>query len=68
VALLARTGAGVTPDWAAVGLLTVAAVTGSVAGARVAARVDARRLATAFTGLVLLVAAATAAHTLPALV
>jgi uncharacterized membrane protein YfcA len=58
----------VTPDWAAVGLLTVAAVAGSVAGTRVAARVDARRLATAFTGLVLVVAVATAAHTLPALV
>ena len=40
----------------------------AVAGARLADRVDTRRLSTAFTGLVLVVAAWTAATALPALV
>ena len=67
-ALLVRTGSGVTPDWTAVAVLTAATVVGSLAGSRLASRTDPRRLAAAFTGLVLAVAAATALHTLPALV
>ena len=48
--------------------LTLTAVGGVLAGARLAGRTDTRRLSAAFTGLVLAVAAYTAAHALPALV
>lgn len=68
VALAARAGSGVAPDWTLVAALTVAAVLAAVAGARLAGRVDTRRLSAAFTGLVLAVAAYTAATALPALV
>ena len=68
VALLARAGSGVAPDWWPVIALTTAAATAAVVGARVANRVDTRRLSAAFTGLVLAVAAYTAAQALPALV
>lgn len=59
--------AGIAPDWWLVAALTVTAVAGSVAGARLAARTDTARLSAAFTGLVLLVAAYTAAIAVPAL-
>lgn len=68
VALLARAGSGVAPDWWLVVALTAAAAVAAVAGARLADRVDTRRLSTAFTGLVLAVAAYTALRALPALV
>lgn len=68
VALAARAGAGASPDWTLVAALTVAAALAAVAGARLAARVDTRRLSAAFTALVLVVAAWTAATALPALV
>ena len=68
VALLARAGSGVAPDWWPVIALTTAAATAAVVGARVASRVDTRRLSAAFTGLVLAVAAYTAAQALPVLV
>ena len=68
VALLARAGTGTTPDWTPVIALTVAAALGAVAGTRIAARTDTRRLSHAFTTLVLAVAAYTAAQALPALV
>ena len=68
VALLARAGSGVAPDWGPVVALTAAAAVGAVVGARVADRADTRRLSAAFTGLVLAVAAYTAAQALPALV
>jgi uncharacterized membrane protein YfcA len=67
-ALATRAGTGTAPDWWLVAALTVTAVAGSVAGARLAARTDTRRLSAAFTGLVILVAAYTAASALPALV
>ena len=67
VALLARAGSGVAPDWWPVIALTAAAATAAVVGARVAARADTRRLSAAFTGLVLAVAAYTAVQALPAL-
>jgi hypothetical protein len=67
-ALAARAGAGVVPDWGLVAALTATAAVGSVAGARLAARTDTRRLSTAFTGLVLAVAAYVAVQALPALV
>lgn len=67
-ALATRAGTGIAPDWGLVAALTVTAVAGSVAGARIAARSDTTRLSAAFTGLVLLVAAYTAATAVPALV
>jgi uncharacterized membrane protein YfcA len=68
VALAARAGTGTAPDWSLVAALTVAAALAAVAGAHLADRVDTRRLSAAFTGLVLVVAAYTAATALPALV
>ena len=68
VALLARTDTGVAPDWGPVVALTAAAALAAVVGARIAERADARRLSSAFTGLVLVVAAYTAVQALPALV
>ncbi|MCY7402708.1 MAG: sulfite exporter TauE/SafE family protein [Nocardioides sp.] len=67
-ALLARIGTGVAPDWGPVAALTVAAAVAAVVGARLADRIDTRRLSTAFTALVLMVAVYTAAQALPALV
>ena len=67
-ALAVRAGTGTHPDWALVALLTVAAVIGGYAGARLTARVDTRRLQTAFTALLLLVAGYTAWQALHTLV
>ncbi len=68
VALAVRAGSGAQPDWGLVLLLTAASAVGGVLGARVAARADTRRLAAAFSGLVVAVAVATAVQALPALV
>lgn len=68
VALLARAGSGIAPDWWPVVALTAAAAIGAVLGARIADRTDTRRLSGALTALVLAVAAFTAAQALPALV
>lgn len=68
VALVARAGIGVAPDWWLVITVTGASALGALAGARLAVRTDPRRLSTAFTGLVLVVAVYTAARALPALV
>ena len=68
VALLARAGSGVAPDWWPVVALTAAAAIAAVLGARVADRTDTRRLSGAFTALVLAVAAFTALQAVPALV
>jgi uncharacterized protein len=68
-ALVARVGTdSPAPDWGLVLTLTGAAVAGALAGTRIAARTDTRRLAAAFTALVLAVAAYTAVRALPALV
>jgi uncharacterized membrane protein YfcA len=66
-ALLARAGSGVSPDWELVIALGAAASAAALIGARIAGRADTRRLSAAFTGLVLVVAAYTAAQALPAL-
>ena len=66
-ALAVRSGLGVTPDWNPVLVLTATSVVGGVLGVRLACRTDPRRLAAAFTVLVLAVAAWTALHALPAL-
>ena len=67
-ALATRAGTGIAPGWWLVAALTVTAVAGSIAGARIAACTDTARLSAAFTGLVLFVAAYTAATALPALI
>ncbi len=67
-ALLVRTGTGASPDWWLVGLLTAAAVVGGWAGARLAARIHTRRLQTAFSVLLLVVAGYTASQALPTLI
>jgi uncharacterized membrane protein YfcA len=66
-AFVTRLGAGARPDWVPVIALTAAAVVGSLLGARVATRVDPRRLGTAFSLLLVAVAAYTAWESLPAL-
>ena len=66
-ALAVRAGVGVAPDWGIIVVLTVFSAVGGFFGARLADRVDTRRLSAAFTVLVVLVAIYTAARALPAL-
>jgi uncharacterized membrane protein YfcA len=68
VALAARTGAVTTPDWGVVAALTASSAVAAALGARLADRLDPRRLQRAFTALVLTVALTTAALAVPALV
>ncbi len=67
-ALAVRAGSGASPDWTLVGVLTVAAVVGGWAGARLAARTDTAKLQVAFTVLLILVAGYTASEALPSLI
>lgn len=67
VALAVRAGSGVSPDWWLVLALTAASTLAAVVGARLAGRVDTRRLQVAFTVLVVGVAVYTAARAVPAL-
>ncbi len=67
-ALAVRTGAGAAPDWGVVLVLTAVSALGGFLGALLADRVPTRRLSTAFTVLVLVVALYTAARALPALI
>ena len=66
-ALAIRAGTGLHPDWWLVLLLTAASAAGGYAGVRLACHTDTRRLAGAFTALVLAVAVYTASQALPAL-
>ena len=67
-ALAARLGGGqVRLDWALLAVFTAAALAGVLAGNRVASRVDASRLAAAFTILLIAVAAYSLARSLPGL-
>lgn len=66
-ALAVRAGAGASPDWGVVLILTAVSALTAVAGARIADRLDTSRLQTAFTALVLGVAVYTAARALPTL-
>ncbi|MEQ7846696.1 sulfite exporter TauE/SafE family protein [Nocardioides kribbensis] len=66
-ALATRAGVGPAPDWGLVLALTAASALTAVVGARLADRVDTRRLSAAFTALVLAVAAYTATRALPSL-
>jgi uncharacterized protein len=67
-ALAVRAGVGATPDWTLVAVLTTASAAGGLAGARLADHVDTAKLSTAFTVLVLGVAAYTATQALPPLI
>ena len=67
-ALAVRAGSGAHPAWDLIALLTVVAIAGSWAGAKLAARADTSKLQTAFTALLVLVAIYTAARALPALI
>lgn len=66
-ALTARLGAGFRLDWPLIGVFTLAALAGTLAGNRVASRVSATRLTTAFTVLLVAVAVYTLARSLPSL-
>jgi uncharacterized protein len=66
-ALGARLGEGVHLDWPLIGVFTLAALGGALAGNRVASRVSASRLTAAFTVLLIAVAAYTLSRSLPAL-
>lgn len=66
-ALTARLGSGISLDWPLLGLFTLAALAGALAGNRVASRVSASRLTAAFTGLLIAVAVYSLCRSLPAL-
>jgi len=66
-ALAARLGSQVSLDWPLLAVFTAAALAGVLAGNRVASRVDPSRLATAFTVLLIAVAAYSLARSLPRL-
>jgi uncharacterized membrane protein YfcA len=67
-ALTARLGGGVSLDWPLLGVFTLAALAGTLAGNRIASRVSAARLTAAFTGLLIAVAVYSLCRSLPALV
>lgn len=66
-ALAARLGGGVHVDWPLIGVFTLAALIGTLGGNRVASRVSAAKLTSAFTVLLLAVAVYTLARSLPPL-
>ena len=66
-ALAARLGSLAGLDWPLLGVFTAAALAGALAGNRVASRIDASRLTTAFTILLVAVAAHSLARSLPGL-
>lgn len=67
-ALVARASApDVTADWSLVGVLTAAAVVGSLLGGRVTARIDPRLLSRAFAVLLAAVAVLSAVQSVPQL-
>ena len=67
-ALGARFGSHVHLDWRLLAIFTVAALVGAFAGNRIASRVDASRLTTAFTVLLVAVAVYSLCRSLPGLV
>ena len=67
-ALAVRLGGPVALDWPLLGVFTAAALAGALAGNRLASRVDPARLGTAFTVLLVAVAAYSLARSLPGLV
>jgi uncharacterized protein len=67
-AFAARLGGHVHLDWPLLGVFTLTALAGALAGNRVASRVDASRLTAAFTILLIAVAAYSLSRSLPGLV
>ena len=67
-AFAARLGGHVHLDWPLLGVFILAALAGTLAGNRVASRVDASRLTAAFTILLIAVAAYSLTRSLPGLV
>ena len=67
-ALAVRLGSPVALDWPLLGAFTAAALAGALAGNRLASRVDPTRLGSAFTVLLIAVAAYSLARSLPGLV
>jgi uncharacterized protein len=67
-AFAARLGGHVRLDWLLLGVFTLAALAGALAGNRVASRVDPSRLTAAFTVLLIAVAAYSLIRSLPGLV
>ncbi len=67
-ALAARLGGHLHLPWPLLGVFTVAALAGALAGNRVASRLDAARLTAAFTILLITVAAYSLTRSLPGLV
>ncbi len=68
VGLAARLGGHVHLDWTLLATFTVTALAGTLAGTWVASRVDATRLTTAFTILLIAVAAYSLCRSMPGLV
>jgi uncharacterized membrane protein YfcA len=68
MALTVRLGGHVHLDWTLLGAFTLAALVGTLAGNRVASRVDATRLTTAFTILLIAVAVYSLCRSIPGLV
>ena len=66
-ALAVRLGGPVALDWPLLAVFTATALAGSLAGNRLASRVDPARLSTAFTVLLVAVAAYSLARSLPGL-
>jgi len=66
-ALAVRLGGPVALDWPLLGVFTAAALAGALAGNRLASRVDPARLGTAFTVLLVAVAAYSLGRSLPGL-
>jgi uncharacterized membrane protein YfcA len=67
-ALAARLGGHIHLDWPLLGLFTLTAIAGSIAGNRLASKVDAAKLTVAFTVLLVAVAVYTAARSVPHLI
>lgn len=67
-ALISRAGQGVQLDWVLIGVFTLTAIVGSLAGGRLSTRVRPERLTAAFTLLLVVVALYTAARSFPQLV
>jgi uncharacterized membrane protein YfcA len=67
-AFATRMSSGTELPWGALAALTVAAVLGSVAGAKLGTRVDSRKLGLAFSGLLVVVAGYMAWQSVPALI
>lgn len=67
-ALVARLGSHVQLDWTLLSVFTLAAVAGTLAGNRVASRVDASRLTAAFAALLIAVAVYSLGRSVPGLI